>query len=114
MQYVMLICGEGKPDLGDADEAAVYEKIGAWFADLGAKGKIVGGNELQGVETAKTIRTSGGLATVTDGPFIEAKEIIGGYAVLECESIDEAVEIAKSWPSPTAVLEVRPVVFHEG
>jgi hypothetical protein len=113
MQYVMLIAGDGSPGLPEAEAGAIYEKIGQWFADLGAKGKILGGNELQGVETAKTVRTSGGRATVTDGPFIEAKEILGGYAVLDCETIDEAVEIAKSWPGPNSVLEVRPTVYHE-
>jgi hypothetical protein len=114
MQYVMLIADDAslRGETSPEEEAAVYEKIGAWFGELGAKGKIVGGNELQGVETAKTIRLGRDKATVTDGPFIESKEVIGGYCVLECDSIDEAVEIAKSWPGVGSVLEVRPAVFH--
>lgn len=111
MQFVMLIGYSTDAPPAD-DEAAVYEKIGAWFNDLGAKGKILGGNELQGTETAKTIRLSGEKVTVTDGPFIESKEVIGGYALLECESMDEAVAIAKTWPGQGAVLEVRPTIFH--
>ena len=113
MQYVMLIAGDASgPALSEDEQAAVYEKIGAWWGDLAAKGKIVGGNELQGPETAKTVRIAGEKATVTDGPFIESKEVIGGYGVLECESIDEAVAIAKTWPSPTSTIEVRPTVYH--
>ncbi len=111
MQFVMLIA-DNKEERSDADQAAVYEKIGAWFMDLGAQGKIVGGNELQPSETAKTIRMSGDRVTVTDGPFIESKEVLGGYALLECDSMDEAVSLAKTWPGPGAILEVRPVVFH--
>jgi len=112
MQYVMLIADD-KETRSAEDQAAVYEKIGAWLMDLGARGKILGGNELQPSDTAKTIRLNGSSPTVTDGPFIESKEVIGGYAVLECDSIDEAVEIAKTWPGPNAILEVRPTVFHE-
>jgi hypothetical protein len=111
MQYVMLIADD-KEQRSDADQTAVYEQIGQWFAELGAKGKIVGGNELQPSETAKTIRLNGSAPKVTDGPFIESKEVLGGYCVLECESIEEAVEIAKTWPGPNAILEVRPTVFH--
>src|SRR4051812_11595783 len=99
MQYVMLIADD-KERRGTEDQAAVYEKIGAWFADLGAQGKIVGGQELQPSETAKTIRLNGSAPTVIDGPFIESKEVLGGFAVLECASIVEAVSIAKSWPGP--------------
>lgn len=113
MQYVMLLAGENDgTELSEDEMNAAYEKIGAWWGELSAKGKIVGGNELQGVETAKTIRIAGEKVTVTDGPFIESKEVIGGYGVLECESIEEAIEIAKTWPSPAAVIEVRPTVYH--
>src|SRR6266404_3176072 len=109
MQFVMLIA-DNKEERSEADQAAVYEKIGAWFADLGAKGKILGGNELQPSDTAKTIRLFGEKVTVTDGPFIESKEVLGGYALLECESMDEAVALASTWPGPGAVLELRPTV----
>jgi hypothetical protein len=113
MQYVMLIADDGSgTTLPQTEQEAVYAKIGAWWGDLAAKGKIVGGNELQPVSTAKTVRIQGDRVTVTDGPFVESKEVIGGYGVLECDSLDEAVEIAKSWPGRASVLEVRPTVFH--
>jgi hypothetical protein len=109
MQFVMLIAGSGS---STDEDPAVYEKIGAWWGDLAAKGKIVGGNELQGAETAKTVRIAGEKVTVTDGPFIESKEVIGGYGVLECGSVDEAVAIAQTWPGTATTLEVRPTVYH--
>jgi|SRR5438094_2077653 len=113
MQYVILIGTDGSPAGSSDEEAAVMEKIMGWWGDLAAKGKIVGGNQLQGPETAKTVRISGEKVTVTDGPFIESKEIVGGYGVLECDSLDEAVAIAKTWPGLTSFLEVRPTIVHQ-
>jgi hypothetical protein len=69
----------------------------------------VGGHELKGPHTATTVRFKDGKPMVVDGPFIEAKEVIGGYAELEVADLDEALEIAKTWPGKTSV-EVRPVV----
>lgn len=115
MQYVMLIAEpEHVHDVSEAEQAEIYAKIGDWFGKYGAEGKILGGHELQPVSTATTVRFVDGKPLVTDGPFVESKEIIGGYAVLNCADLDEALEMAKSWPSPWGVLEVRPVVDHEG
>ncbi len=88
---------------------AWYAEIGAWYEKWGATGKLDGGHQLQGTETAKTIRSG----SVTDGPFIETKEVLGGYSVIEADSIDEAVEIAKTWPGVDRgwiTMEVRPVI----
>ena len=76
----------------------------------GGSGKLVEtGYQLAPPETAKTARASG----VTDGPFMETKEALGGYSVLETDTIEEAVEIAKTWPGVDRgwmTVEVRPVV----
>ena len=67
------------------------------------------GNQLAPPATAKTVRASG----VTDGPFMETKEVLGGYSLLETDTIDEAVEIAKTWPGVDRgwmTIEVRPIV----
>jgi hypothetical protein len=106
----MLIGGDGSAQGAADEEAAVMEKIMAWWGDLSARGKIVGGNQLQGPETARTVRISGDRVSVTDGPFVESKEVIGGYGVLECDSFEEAVAIAKTWPGPSSFLEVRPTI----
>ena len=68
-----------------------------------------GGAQLQPPNTARTIRASG----VTDGPFMETKEVLGGYSVLETDTLDEAIEISKTWPGVDRGLmtvELRPLV----
>jgi hypothetical protein len=87
----------------------------AWFDKWAAAGKIGdGGSRLETSQSARTIRMSGdGPPVVTDGPFVEAKEAIGGFVTLECDDIDEAVAIASTWPGMSdgsSVLEVRPVI----
>ena len=111
MKYVMLFGGTMEPEERAKNPAlaAAYERINQWFDEYGRAGKIVGGHELQGPHTATTVRFKDGKAMVVDGPFIEAKEVIGGYAELEVADLDEALEIAKTWPGQTSV-EVRPIV----
>lgn len=85
-----------------------YGAIEQWFADNGSK--FTGGQELQPPSTATTVRFNGdGTPIVTDGPFIEGNEIIGGYAEIEVADLDEALALAKTWP-PHSIVEVRPVV----
>jgi hypothetical protein len=120
MRYVMLIGGDEKEwetrpqDDAEASMARTY----AWFDKWAGAGKIAeGGAQLQHTRTAKTIRGSGSDVVVTDGPFIETKEVLGGVVMLECESLDEAVEIASTWPGldySSVVVEVRPIVDHSG
>src|SRR5690348_4449361 len=114
MKYVLLFGGtmEGVEALeGDARKEAMadYEKSGAWFAKYSQAGKILGGHELQGPSTATTVSRQNGKVTVTDGPFIESKEVIGGYAEIEVADLDEALAMAKEWPG---TVEIRPVVDH--
>lgn len=90
-----------------AEEAKMYQLAGKWFEDLGKAGKIEGGHELDKASTAKTIRRRGGQQVVLDGPFMEAKEAIGGYGILNAKDWSEALEIAKSWPAGD--VEIRPL-----
>ena len=96
--------------LPEADRRAGIAEIGQWFAEHARSGKIVEGRRL--ARGAKTVRLGRvrkkDLPLVTDGPFIEAKESVGSYAVVEVESEDEAIVIAKRWPAG-GVVEVRPV-----
>lgn len=96
-----------------AERDAAYQKIGEWWGQHSASGKIVGGEELEHKRTAKTVRFDGTKATVTDGPFLEAKETVGGYALVEVADQSEAIELAKTWPGRSTV-EVRPIVDHSG
>lgn len=114
MKYVLLFGGtmEGVDQLeSPARETAMkdYELSGAWFEKYTKAGKIVGGHELQGPSTATTVSRKNGKVTVTDGPFIESKEVIGGYALIEVADLDEALAMAKEWPG---TVEIRPIVDH--
>src|SRR5262245_52918963 len=102
MRYAMLICGvedewtDKVEETGEAAMAAVY----AWFERWEAAGKIAySGVELDSVRTAKTVRAGAdGERVVTDGPYLELKEVIGGVVLLEADTIDEAVAVAATWP----------------
>jgi hypothetical protein len=116
MKYVLLFAGTmDEQDMWEKlpkeqlEEA--YKRVGQWFEEHSKAGRIVGGEELRGPSTATTVHIKNGKATLTDGPFIEAKEVIGGFAVVEVKDLDEALAMAKSWPGGSTV-EVRPVVEH--
>ena len=103
-----------EPQLPKAESDEIYRKIAEWFATHGQAGKITGGEELQPRNTAKTVRwDKSGKPTVTDGPYMEAKELVGGYAIIEVADMAEAVALARTWPGRSAV-EVRPLVDHSG
>jgi hypothetical protein len=87
---------------------AKYAEIGKWWGDLTAKGVIKSGEELMNKNTATTVRRVNGQMKVSDGPFIESKEHVGGYALIEVPDLDAAITVAKSWPGSD--VEVRPIV----
>jgi hypothetical protein len=111
MKYLLLgaITETGQKLVGPDLESWMAE-IGAWYEKHGSTGKLAdAGHHLDGPDKAKTIRASG----VTDGPYMEAKEVLGGYSLLETATIDEAVEIARTWPGVDRgwiTMEVRPVM----
>ena len=110
MKYMMLICDSNAwDDIGEEEKKRLYERIGAWWGEHAAKGEILEGHELEGVETATTVRRgTNGNVSITDGPYIEAKEWIGGYAVIDVPDLDAAIELVSGWPLP-ATLEIRPI-----
>ena len=111
MKYLLLgaITEKGQ-QLQAPDLETWMAEIGAWYEKHAGSGKLADpGHQLDMPYKAKTVRASG----VTDGPYIEAKEVLGGYSLLEADGIDEAVDLAKSWPgvdSGLIVMEVRPVM----
>jgi hypothetical protein len=112
MKYVLLFCGTAEDAAAFAalspDELrARYAEVGAWFAEHGSK--IGPTNQLQGPETATSVRFGSEGPVVTDGPFLEGKEAIGGYAEIEVADLDEALRMAKTWPGRGTV-EIRPVM----
>jgi hypothetical protein len=114
MKYVLLFGGtmedvDGLEPDRRQQAMADYAQSGVWFEKYSKAGKIVGGEELQGPSTATTVNRRNGKVVVTDGPFIESKEVIGGFAVIDVADLDEALAMAKEWPGP---VEIRPVVDH--
>jgi hypothetical protein len=110
MTYAMLIITDDEWE-GLSDAEREFDKLLEWWTDLRARGVITGGARLSGPSTATTISWSERTPIVTDGPHIEAKEAVGGFALLEVDSREAAVEVAKSWPAPRGIrLEVRPVI----
>lgn len=119
MRYAMLIFGDDREwtALSPADEQDVMKQVYAWFERWQPIGKIAdGGAELQPRDTAKTVRAgANGEPVITDGPYLELKEVIGAVVMLECDDIDEAVRVAATWPlaAGMSALEVRPVTSRE-
>lgn len=112
MRYVLLFCGtredrEEFERMNQEQMAARYAEVARWFGEHGSK--IRGTNQLQPEETATSVRFSSGSPVVTDGPFLEGNELIGGYADVEVADLDEALSMARSWPG-RGVVEIRPVV----
>ena len=116
MKYAMLICGDDHEwaELSPADEQDVMKQVYAWFERWQPTGKIAeGGAELQPRDMAKTVRAGAdGQPIITDGPYMELKEVVGAIIMLECDDIDEAARIAATWPlaAGMSALEVRPVM----
>ncbi len=113
MRYILMTI-QG-PDHIEAWEASSADQkrreigaVNAWFAEHGAAGRIVGGEELGWPREARTVRKRG----ISDGPFIETKEMLGGFIVVEVSSEAEALEMAAGWPGlrwDDDAVEVRPV-----
>ena len=113
MQYLLLIyLDESRWErLDDLGQQKIYQQYRNLIGELQKAGKFLGGHELQPISTATTIRVRDGKKSITDGPFAETKEQLGGYFLVEANDLDEAMDIAARIPSATTgSIEVRPVV----
>jgi hypothetical protein len=106
---LLFVNDESFRDRSKDEVAAIYAEITRWTKDLERKGILKGGMELQPKRTAMTVRRVNGTMRVFDGPFIESKEHVGGFAMIEVPDLDEAIRIAKAFPGG---VEVRPTVVH--
>jgi hypothetical protein len=112
MKYLVLIYSDEQAfETGSPEErAAVYAEYEALTADLGAKGQMLGGDELAPTTSATTVRVRDGERLVTDGPYAETKEQLGGYFLIDVEDLDTAIDIAGRIPSArSGSIEVRPL-----
>ena len=106
---LMFVNDESFRDRSKDEVAAVYAEVTRWSQDLERRGVLKGGVELQPKRTATTVRRVNGTMRVSDGPFIESKEHVGGFAMVEVPDLDDAIRIAKAFPGG---VEVRPIVVH--
>lgn len=116
MRFMMFIKHPGDYDGSDAPPA-LYEAMGEFVEEYVSKGIFIDGAGLQPLAKATRVQLAGGKITVTDGPFAEAKEVVGGYALCELETHEEAVALATKfmelhrihWPEFEGESEVRPL-----
>jgi hypothetical protein len=110
MKYALLIYPKpgSHEALGEDEATSVSAEYWAFRDDP----RCVGGAHLQPVETATTVRGDGGKALITDGPYADTKEVLGGYFVFEASNLDEALEVAQRVPAVRlgGAVEVRPLV----
>jgi hypothetical protein len=120
MRYLLLLNGTSKANetweqnTPEENEKLRAEEIPKWGAFMGwaqGKGLDLNGLELDSRGTAKSIRVRNGNASVTDGPFAETKEVLGGYFIVECDDLDEAIDIASRIPvAESGSVEIRPLI----
>ena len=112
MRYVLLFVETEKFEaeleaMDQTDRDRAYGLVGKWMMDNADK--IRGGNKLQGAHTATTVRLdTGGEPLVSDGPFVEGKEVVSGYTEIEVADLDEALRMVRTWPG-CPIVEIRPL-----
>lgn len=112
MQYIALIYWD-ENNMAQIPED-ITTQYGAYTQGIIAKGKFKAGDALQPTSSATSIRVRNGERHVTDGPFAETKEHLGGYYLLECENLDDAIQTAAGIPSAKyGTIEVRPVKIYD-
>ena len=115
MQYMALIYRDySSRTPGSPEDQKMWEAYGAFTQDIIAKGHFKSGDALQAASTATCVSVDGNGKTVTtDGPFAETKEQLGGYYILDCADLDEAISVAAAIPDAKGgTIEIRPVVTH--
>jgi hypothetical protein len=112
MKYMLLIYEDEKAflNLSEAERQAIYADYRQFSQDIAASGHYIGGSELQPTSAATSVRVRDGKRLVTDGPFAEAREQLGGYYLVEARDLDEAIALAARIPTArTGTIEVRPL-----
>jgi hypothetical protein len=112
VRYLMMICVDEKW-LGGLDEVegpAMLAKYGQFMQEMTTRGVLQGGERLHPTSDATTVRVRDGETLTSDGPFAETKEQVGGYFLVDCKDLDEAIEIAAQIPGAAhGSIEVRPI-----
>ncbi len=114
MQYLLMCCFDEKrwASLPESQRDQIMREYGEFEQGLVKSGQYRAGAKLGQSATATTVREKNGKRVITDGPFVETKEQLGGYHLIECKDLDEAIAIAQRIPTIRAggTVEIRPVL----
>jgi len=116
MKYMLLIYHDEQRwnEIGDSERQQIYSEYGKLREQLEAGGQFLGGSQLQPTTAATSIRIRDGKELVTDGPFAETHEQLGGYFLIDAKDLDDAIAVAKRIPSARmGAVEVRPLIDRE-
>jgi hypothetical protein len=113
MQYLLMCCFDEKQwgKIPESQRDEIMQEYGEFVQSIVKSGHYLAGAKLQSSSTASTVRGRNGKPVITDGPFAETKEQLGGYHLVECKDLDEALSIAKRIPTIRlgGIIEVRPL-----
>ena len=112
MRYLLMISADESAigAMSPEEGSAMLARYAAWAEEMGRRGVLQGGERLRFSSDATTVRVRDGELLATDGPFAETKEQLGGYYVVECKDLDEAIEVAAKIPGAEhGTIEVRPI-----
>jgi hypothetical protein len=112
MRYALLICSDENSYAGltEEEESAMLARYGQFQEEMTGRGVLQGGERLRPTSDSTTVRVRDGETLTSDGPFAETKEQIGGFYLVDCKDLDEAIEIAAQIPSAAiGSIEVRPI-----
>jgi len=106
MRFLMLVCRDTEPVPEGGESGDVEE----WVSTMDARGVRITGDPVAHQREARAVRVRRGEIKVTDGPYLETKEILGGFDLLECRDMAEAIEVAAAHPfASQGVMELRPI-----
>ena len=113
MKYLLLIyeSEQAFAGLSEAEQGKIFEEYMTYTRGIKKSGNYIGGEALQPISDATTVRVKNGKTITTDGPFAETREQLGGYYLVEAKDLDEAIKLAAGIPaSRTGSIEVRPIM----
>jgi hypothetical protein len=111
MRYALLICTDGREaNMGPEEGAAMLARYSGWMDEMNDRGLLQAGERLRPTTDATTVRVRNGETLTSDGPFAETKEQMGGFFLVDCKDLDEAIEVAAKIPgAELGSIEVRPI-----
>lgn len=99
----------------EAEQTTAMNEAGTIMQELGDSGEWIGGEALADSASSRSVRVRAGKAILTDGPFMESREQLDGYLIVECESPERVLQIATRWPEAWHVgMEIRPLMHNSG